>query len=314
MAVPPDSQLIHSWLQLALVLEKSEDPALGVSDSLFSIDQLIKHGCHDAARRIIDRLAAKNFRNETFQLRLQKLEAASVQIQRIPELKNPLVAPRISERLLSFQSLLLTRGDVARQMVVVYATPCNNFDVSFPFLHCLLSGQADSILYVKNPARGMYTTGNLDYGRSIDEMSSGICRLISRLRPARLSVMGFSGGGYAALHLAAMAGANRFLGFNIKTDWSRGSSFPIVADRASPAVADYANNTLMNMLHLPEIKNIEKSILYFGEKDPSDTEHALEMSGLPNFDVRPVRHGSHNLIFDFLGAGILPNALYEVLG
>lgn len=199
-------------------------------------------------------------------------------------------------------------------MVVVYATPCNNFDISFPFLQCLLSKRADSILYVKNPARGMFTTGNLEYGKSIDEMSSSICRLVSRLQAARLSVMGFSGGGYAALHLAAMAGASRFLGFNIKTDWSRDSSFQIVSDRASPTVADYANNTLMNMLHLPEIKNIEKSILYFGDKDPSDTEHALQMSSLPNFDVRPVKHGSHNLIFDFLGAGMLPNALYELLG
>lgn len=309
MPLNPSAPEIHSWLQLVQTVRRSGDKSLGIRDALFTADQLIRHGCHGPALRVIGSLVAANRRNETFQLRLEKLAAAAEQLRRIPNLKSPFFNPVQSEKLLSFGSVLLKRSEAPRSLMVVYATGYNNFDISFPFLHCLIAERADAVLYVKNPALGMYTTGNHEFGRSIDAMSTKLARIVERMSPAKVTVLGFSGGGYAALHMAATAGADRFLGFGIKTDWSVDSPFRIVAGRASPAASDRSRNTLVNLRSLEAMRAIGRACLVFGDKDGSIQEHALNMGGLDNCVLHPVARGSHNIIMDLLERGELLTVL-----
>ena len=124
MIVQPDAPWIHSRIQLSLILRQSEDESLGIRDSIFSADQLIRHGCHAPALRIIDRLRSGKHRNQTFQLKLDKLIATNEQLLKIPELESPLKNPALSEKLLSFKSLLLKRGAAANRLIVeVLAKP-----------------------------------------------------------------------------------------------------------------------------------------------------------------------------------------------
>ncbi len=125
--------------------------------------------------------------------------------------------------------------------------------------------------------------------------------------------MGFSGGGYAALHLAAKFGADAFLGFGIRTNLSKDSAFTKPLNRTAPLDSDYTNNTLVNMRDLPEIAGIRKAILYFGDRDESDREHALNMAGLPNFTIRAIQQGSHSLVMDLLTSGQLAEVLDNFL-
>jgi hypothetical protein len=313
MNIRPDEPSIHSWLQFALALERSADPSLGPGDSLFAADQLLRHGCHGHACKVIERLTAEDHRNATFGLRLKKLVAMADQVRLTAGLPRILKRPGMTERMLSFRSLFLRINASTERLVVVYATAYNNFDISFPFLHVLLEKHADCVLYVKNPARGMYATGNHEHGDSIDAMSSRICGLIQELKARRVTVMGFSGGGYAALHLAAKARASAFHGFGIKTDWSIDSALSIPTNRVAPVAADYPGNTLVNMRSLPGISGIEKAVLHFGDQDPSDREQALNMAGLPNFELRALAGGSHNLICNLLERGLLAKTLREAV-
>ena len=125
--------------------------------------------------------------------------------------------------------------------------------------------------------------------------------------------MGFSGGGYAALHLAAKASADAFLGFGVRTDFSITSTFKPVHFRTAPCESDYINNTLVNMRDMPEINDIKRAVLYFGDRDESDREHALNMTGLPNFSINLVQHGTHNLMMDLLVSGHLQEVLFNNL-
>jgi hypothetical protein len=67
------------------------------------------------------------------------------------------------------------------------------------------------------------------------------------------------------------------------------------------------------MRDMPEIADIQRAVLYFGDRDKSDREHALNMAGLPNFTICGVQQGSHNLVMDFLLRGCLQEVFYNVL-
>lgn len=96
----------------------------------------------------------------------------------------------------------------------------------------------------------------------------------------------------------------------IRTDWSVGSTFRIVAGRASPAAADRSRNTLVNFRSLAAMSAIGRASLFFGDKDGSDQEHALHIGGLDNLMIHPVARGSHNVMMDLLERG----ELLKVLG
>jgi hypothetical protein len=309
----PDNPEIHSVSQFNHLAHLSGSVTLGVRDALFTADQLIRHGCYDRACRVIDSVAACGYRNETLNRRLEMLAKAAEQVRAIAGLDAVLTDSCMVKKLLSFRSCILGAGGAPNRLVIVYSTAWNNFDISFPFLHGLIASRADCIVYVKNPRRGMYATGNDLYGSSIDEMSSSICGLIAYMKPSRVTVLGFSGGGYAALHLAAKAGADAFLGLGIRTDLSKNSAFANIPGRTAPRESDYINNTLVNMRDVPEIAGIQRAVLYFGERDASDREHAQNMTGLPNFSIYGVQQGSHNLVMDFLVRGQLQSVLYNVL-
>jgi hypothetical protein len=161
MFIHPDDPQIHSLSQLNRVIALSHSTALSVRDALFTADQLVRHGCCDHAERVVDRLAAAGHRNETLSRWLRRLSAAAEHVRSVPGLSAILAdVPRL-EILFSLQSSVYTAGGAAQKLVVVYSTAYNNFDISFPFLHCLLARHADRMIYVKNPCRGIYATGNL---------------------------------------------------------------------------------------------------------------------------------------------------------
>ncbi len=304
---------IHSLSQFHLLVHPPGSSKPRLRDHLFAANQLVRHGCYDRACCVIDGVAAGNYRNETLGLRLERLAKAAEQLRAISGLDAMLADSCKVEKLLSFHSSIFGKGRDSKRLVIVYATAWNNFDVSFPLLHCLIASRVDHIVYVKNPGLGMYATGNHEYGNSIDQMSSRICALIAGMNPSNVKVMGFSGGGYAALHLAAKAGANAFLGLGIKTDFSKDSTLANPPNRTTPRESDYANNTLVNMRELPEIGGIGQAILYFGERDEFDREQALNMAHLPNFTIRAIQQGSHSLLIDLLVAGRLVEVLSDFL-
>jgi hypothetical protein len=68
------------------------------------------------------------------------------------------------------------------------------------------------------------------------------------------------------------------------------------------------------MRELPAIANIRSLVLYYGSRDASDREHALNMAGLPNVTIGRIDRGSHQLVMDLLASGLLAGVLSNSLG
>ena len=115
MFLHPNDPSIHSVAQLNRLLNDSHAEMPGIKEALFTADQLVRHGSYNGARRVIDKLAACGYQNETFRLRLQRLEKAAAQVQAIPGLKGIFAEPRKIERLLSLESFMLATGGDPRQ-------------------------------------------------------------------------------------------------------------------------------------------------------------------------------------------------------
>jgi hypothetical protein len=312
--ISSENPYIHSFEQLWRLLLQKQSENLNIKNALFTARILLNHGCYERALPIVNSLAALNHNNETFNQILEKLTRLSEQISRIPKIDDILIDPTKVIALLSPRSCTLKGSADNRKIIIVYATPYNNFDISFPFLHHLIATKAAHIIYVKNPVRGMYGSGNFEFGKNLDEMSFNIGNLIKSLNPSDLTVMGFSGGGYAALHLAAKVKANSFLGLGIRTDYSINSPILKVNPlRASPSESDYQNNSIINLRNMPEIGNIKRAVLYYGEKDNYDREHAINMRGLSNFSIFNVKDGSHNLVLDFIQMGYFKTVLDQII-
>ena len=156
MILLPDNPSIHSVSQFNLMVRLSGSAPMRVRDALFVTDQLVRHGCYDLASRVIDRLAGAGHRNETLNVRLDGLAMAAERVRDVLGLDAMLADSSKIERLLSFNSCIFGSMTTPKRLAIVYSTAWNNFDVSFPFLHCLIASHADCIIYVKNPERGMY--------------------------------------------------------------------------------------------------------------------------------------------------------------
>ena len=74
------------------------------------------------------------------------------------------------------------------------------------------------------------------FGTSIDTMQRGLEAFINSHGIVETFVTGFSSGGYASLYLAGQIGASSYLGFGIKTDWSRTSIKKTSLGRVSPSL------------------------------------------------------------------------------
>jgi hypothetical protein len=311
--IASDNSYIHSFEQLWRLLFQKQSENINIKNALFIARNLLSHGCYERAHPIINSLAALNHNNETLNQILEKLSRLSEQISKIPKIDDILIDSTKVMDLLSFRSCTLKGSTENRKIIIVYATPFNNFDISFPFLHHLIATKATHIIYVKNPARGMYGSGNIEFGKNLDEMAFNIGNLITILNPSDIIVMGFSGGGYAALHLAAKVKAKSFLGLGIRTDYSINSPIMKANPFRAPTESDYQNNNIINLRNMPEIGNIKRAILYCGEKDNYDREHAFNMRGLSNFSIFSVKGGSHNLVLDFIQMGYLNTVLDQIL-
>jgi hypothetical protein len=313
MILSADNPHIHSFVQLSQLLLQVQSSELKISDALSIIEQLLRHGCYERAAQLISNMFDLKHENETFNLRLEKLNALANQISLINGVSEILIDSDKVKALLSVDSCLIKGMADSGKIVIVYATAWNNFDISFPFLHHLIVSKASYIIYIKNPYRGMYGSGNYEYGNNIDEMSSNISNLVSSLDPTKVTVLGFSGGGYAALHLAAKIKANAYFGFAIKTDHSVNSLFKKNPNRTSPSEFDYQNDTFSNLRYMPEVADITRANLYFGDLDESDKEHAINMIGLRNFSIIKVKDAPHNLIVNLLERGQFNEILREIL-
>lgn len=307
-----DDVRIHGADRLAYLRGRLREGALTLRERFLLADEFTAYGLPDEAlpviaglRHDVDNAGASRF--------LERLVQVNAYLAGIAYPVTERSAPERHARLLGPASSFWPSPAAPERLLVVLATSFNNFYVSFPVLHGILARHDCSILYVKNPGRGMYAGGSPGLGGSIDAMARGLARLCAARGISDVRVCGFSSGGYASLHAAGAVKASSYLGFGVKTDWSAGSPLKVVAGRAAPSPEDRMTNTLVNLAGSAAMAGIGEAVLYHGALDTSDTAHARNMAALANFTIVPVAGASHNVIqhlmadgrFDGIVAGFL---------
>ena len=308
-----DNVQIHGADRLDFLRGRLRAGALTLRERLLLADEFTAYGLPDEALPVIAGLR-HDVANASALRFLERLVRVNGYLAGIANPVTERSAPERHARLLGPASSFWPSPTAPDRLLVVLATAYNNFYVSFPVLHGILARHDRSILYVKNPGRGMYAGGSPGLGGSIDAMARGLARFAAARGIADVRVCGFSSGGYAALHVAGVLKASSFLGFGAKTDWSAGSPLKVVAGRAAPSVEDRMGNTLVNLAGSAAMAGIGEAVLYHGALDPSDTAHARNMAGLANFTIVPVAGASHNVIQHLMAQGRFDGILAQFLG
>ena len=308
-----DDVRIHGADRLAYLRGRLREGALTLRERFLLADEFTAYGLPDEAlpviaglRHDVDNAGALRF--------LERLVQVNAYLAGIANPVTERSAPERHARLLGPGSSFWPSPAAPEKLLVVLATSFNNFYVSFPVLHGILARHDRSILYVKNPGRGMYAGGSPGLGGSIDAMARGLARFCAKGRFDDVRICGFSSGGYASLHAAGILKASSCLGFGVKTDWSAGSPLKVVAGRAAPSLEDRMTNTLVNLAGSAAMADIGEAVLYHGARDTSDTAHARNMAALPNFTIVPVAGASHNVIQHLMAEGRFDAVLARFLG
>ena len=310
MVLSNDNPDLHSFDQLGAVVAASADTRM-TKRSLYVATQLTIHGMADKAEVFIKALRdhTKSQLAQDYLIRLESIRAnlGGQDIWDKVQQKD-----HILRHLLGFNSIYLPHPD-SRHLIIVFAAAYNNFGVSFPLLHLTLSKSPVAILYIKNPGKGLYCTGSPGMGGNIDEMGLYLKKFCDDKGFSRVSVLGFSSGGYASLFAAACIGATTFIGFGTRTDWSLSCPHPISPGRVSPEAGQYATNTLANLRHADNMATIGQASLYYGAADLADTYQAENMRDLPNFKVHRVENSPHNVIVSLAAENRFAATLEEIL-
>ena len=310
MVLSNDNPDLHSFDQLSAVVAASADTRM-TKRALHVATQLTIHGMADKAEVFIKALRdhTKSQFARDYLIRLESIRAnlGGQDIWDKVQQKD-----HILRHLLGFNSIYLPRPD-SRHLIIVFSAAYNNFGVSFPLLHLTLSKRPVAILYIKNPDKGLYCTGSPGMGGNIDEMGRYLKKFCEDNPFSKVSVLGFSSGGYASLFAAGCIGASSFIGFGIRTDWSLACPHPISPGRVSPEAGQYATNTLANLRHADNMATIGQASLYYGAADLADTYQAENMRDLPNFKVHRVENSPHNVIVSLAAENRFAATLEEIL-
>ncbi len=305
---------IHSAERLRAMLLQLGQPDLG-RRALFDLaDGLTAYGRVVEAGDAIARLRQSGLSNQSALAYLDRLDAINAYLAASAVPLMAMVSPEHQATLLAPRSSFWKSPQRSDRLIVVFATAYNNFSVSFCVIHALLQRFGCSLLYIKNPGRGMYAGGSPGFGTSIDTLAQALGRFCGRQGIGDLRICGFSSSGYASLYTAGMLGARAYLGFAVKTDWAPDSPLKAVVGRAAPEDEDRRGNTLVNLRGLGAMTGIGHAELYFGTRDVSDADHARNMAGMVNITPVPVAGATHNVIQHLMGEGRFDAVLERFAG
>jgi len=305
---------VHSPEQLRSIGKMLQRGGLSRRERLYLIDELTAHGLWKMALRRIEaiRLEIRNKDMLAYMERQERINRRIGTLEAFPKIQENRA---LLNALLSDKHAYFTGHKHPEKLIVVVASLYNNFNLSFPVLHAMLRPYGHSIFYVKNPDKGFFLQGVAGLGDSIPAMAKAIrTRAEEKLGEIEeIRVMGLSSGGYAAVHLAGLMSARGLLGFGVSTDLRPGS--PLRMGKIAQVFRDDAANidALHNLRDLPETRQIDKAVLYYGGRTEGDRDQAENMRDLLNFEVIEVPDSTHTVLLSLLAEGRLEQVLDRFL-
>lgn len=306
--------LRHSPEHLQRALAQNEDASLGLKDRLHVTQSLVAYGQVAASEESLARLdglvhqvrgadqLAEKFRK---QLEILKKFSISEKLKKNESQESALLDP---EKPVFFEN------PKRKGLIIVFATNFNNFEVSFPVLHCILENYGYSIFYLKDAKRRFYLTGIPGIAEDFKSLLGTIAKLKQERGGDRLVVMGHSSSGYTGLLSSILLQADSFIGCSIRSDLSRTSTLSPGLLMTEEVRSDIPRKYLTDLRPLLMEREFPRSgRIYFGEHSRLDADHAKRLAGNKRVDVLKVNGANHSVMSSLIGNGEFGAVLRSVL-
>lgn len=306
--------LRHCPEHLERVLEQHRDTSLGLKDRLHVTQSLVAYGQVEASEQslsLLDTLAPQirgaDFLVEKYrrQLEILKKFKISEKLQRNRFHESALLDPELP---------VFFENPEKKGLIVVFSTNFNNFELSFPVLHCILQSYGHSILYLKDARRRFFLTGVPGIADSFEGLLKSIAKLKQDRGGPRLMVMGHSSSGYTGLLASIHLKADFYLGCSIRSDLSEDSSLSPGFLLTEEARAEIPKRFLTDLRPLLVESGFPRGgRVYFGAQSRLDADHAKRLAGNELVDVVQVNDANHSVLSSLIGNGEFGAILRSVL-
>jgi tetratricopeptide (TPR) repeat protein len=226
---------------------------------------------------------------------------------------------RASSRLIDDRTkeVQVTRSAKARATVVL-TTGITFGNLPLAFIDALFASQDFNVIYLRDFGKRVYLRGVSALGASEDETIAALKDMAADLGAKRLIAMGSSSGGFSAMRVGALMGADIAVSFSGQTAlasyldttrvsaWNPSFFVKVQMDREGALPFD-----LLPVLSRP---SKTKFLQFYGADDAEDTRQALRLKGLSNVMLIPVRGVGDHFVVDHMIADGSFQALLKELG
>lgn len=314
LAPRPRGRDRHSPEQLALIQQLYAAGDLSLADAMFLATQLVHHGFSEADAvlstllRDVSRAPAQQY--------FARLRQRHAVIQSLPGLKTVLAdKARLAALYDPAKGTHFIPGSFrADTAVVVFTTINNNFGFSNAVLDAVLEQLGVSRLYVRDCTRFVYFRGVDTLCDSLLDLPQALARLLAAQGIRNTVMTGFSSGGFAAIHTAAVLEASACLAFSSYTDISPGSAIP--QPRMFSNICDEIDiSTRVNTRDAIAASHAAPGAfrLFYGSDHPIDRAHAVQLADLPQVRLVDLGDCGHNATVALLDGGGFVAAFADAL-
>ena len=210
----------------------------------------------------------------------------------------------------------VTRSPDPRGTVVI-TTGITFGNLPLAFIDAIFAAQGFNVIYLRDFGKRVYLRGVASLGASEEETIAALKRMGRELGGKRLIAMGSSSGGFSAMRVGALMGADVCVSLSGQTalasylDATRVSAWnPSFFVKAQMEREGDLPFDLVPVLSRP---SKTKFLQFYGADDEEDTRQALRLKGIPNVLLIPVRGvGDHFVVDHMIADGSFDALLKEL--
>lgn len=201
----------------------------------------------------------------------------------------------------------VTRSAGARATVVL-TTGIAFGNLPLAFVDTLFAAHGINVVYLRDFAKRAYLRGVSALGASEEETVAALKCIAAELGAKRLIAMGSSSGGFSALRVGALMGADAAVSFSGPTaiasflDQTRVSAWN--PNFFVKAIMEREGDLPFDLVPLLSRPSSTKFIQFYGADSPDDVRQARRLEGLPGVTLLPVPGiGDHFVVDHMIGDG-----------
>jgi len=212
------------------------------------------------------------------------------------------------------EGVLLLKKPQTTKLLVIWTSVFNNFFVSNVVLAKLIGKLDCSLLFLKDDTLYRYSRGVKGFAGSADELGPAIEKVARDHELEEIYHMAAADAGYPALRTSLQSRCDGYLAFSQTTDLSADS--PLAAPALmTPEVRAAVGSDFLEDLK-PRLREADPAVarmLYYGELDPRDAEHARHLEDIGTVRTAGIPGVKHNTVFPLIADGTFVPVVEKLL-